>query len=138
MKMISQHLISKLLTLGPVLLEIIQLLRILIQVSIFMDSHFICNISYFHDYLFFVFLTILCSLYADQFNIPLNLCGPRYVCCFCGAQMWYEERKNKSRNERNPRFTMCCMEGKVSLPPFKQTPSLLATLLNYKKWSNCL
>ncbi|EOX99032.1 Uncharacterized protein TCM_007660 [Theobroma cacao] len=70
--------------------------------------------------------------FEDQYNIPLNLGGPRYVCCFCGAQMWYEERKNKSRNERNPRFTMCCMEGKVSLPPFKQTPSLLATLLNYK------
>ncbi|XP_017985317.1 PREDICTED: uncharacterized protein LOC18588470 [Theobroma cacao] len=69
---------------------------------------------------------------SNQYNIPLNLGGPRYVCCFCGAQMWYEERKNKSRNERNPRFTMCCMEGKVSLPPFKQTPSLLATLLNYK------
>ncbi|EOY04504.1 Uncharacterized protein TCM_019749 [Theobroma cacao] len=69
---------------------------------------------------------------SNQYNIPLNLGGPRYVCCFYGAQMWYEERKNKSRNERNPRFTMCCMEGKVSLPPFKQTPSLLATLLNYK------
>ncbi|XVF70625.1 hypothetical protein PTKIN_Ptkin11bG0178000 [Pterospermum kingtungense] len=64
--------------------------------------------------------------------VPLDLGGPIYACSFCGAQMWYEERLAKSREGTNPRFSLCCIEGKVSLPSFKQTPSPLAELMDYR------
>nr|CAD1835255.1 unnamed protein product [Ananas comosus var. bracteatus] len=45
---------------------------------------------------------------------------------------WYSERIYKSRNESIPKFSLCCQEGKVSLPLLHLPPDLLDSLLNYK------
>ena len=45
--------------------------------------------------------------------------------------MWYDERVRKSQNIRKPKFSLCCMQGKVSLP-LKQVPPLLNDLLHNK------
>jgi hypothetical protein len=37
-------------------------------------------------------------------------------CQQCGACMWYQERKQKARHNANPRFGMCCGDGKIQLP----------------------
>ncbi|KAI5437866.1 hypothetical protein KIW84_023834 [Lathyrus oleraceus] len=38
---------------------------------------------------------------------------PVIECQYCGANMWYSERKNKCRHASNPKFSMCCGSGKV-------------------------
>jgi len=43
--------------------------------------------------------------------------------------MWYQERKEKSRNATMPKFQLCCGGGKVQLPLLDQPPQLLQDLL---------
>nr|GFA76198.1 hypothetical protein [Tanacetum cinerariifolium] len=43
----------------------------------------------------------------------------------------YEERNNKGNKDQVPRFSLCCQQGKVLLPQFKDTPELLKRLLDY-------
>ncbi|KAF7844358.1 uncharacterized protein G2W53_001263 [Senna tora] len=55
-----------------------------------------------------------------------------YECKFCGAMFWYEERLNRSRAIKNPKFSLCCIQGKVKLPPVKKTPIFLENLFTNK------
>jgi hypothetical protein len=43
--------------------------------------------------------------------------------------MWYQERKQKSRNTSSPKFQICCGDGKVQLPLLEQPPPLMQQLL---------
>lgn len=43
--------------------------------------------------------------------------------------LWYEERLEKKRNSKNPKFSLCCMQGKVELPLLKEPPSPLNEFL---------
>ncbi|CAI0375527.1 unnamed protein product, partial [Linum tenue] len=60
---------------------------------------------------------------------PFTLGHPDCVCQFCGAIMWRQESTFATRNHKTPKFTLCCMEGKVKLPPIKQPPPFLKWLL---------
>ncbi|KAI5418999.1 hypothetical protein KIW84_043278 [Lathyrus oleraceus] len=55
---------------------------------------------------------------------------PVIECQYCGANMWYSERKNKCRHASNPKFSMCCGSGKVQLPLLKPAPKVLQHLLS--------
>ncbi|XP_058732642.1 uncharacterized protein LOC131604199 [Vicia villosa] len=55
--------------------------------------------------------------------------SPLIECCYCKAMMWYQERMHKSTHSANPKFMMCCGNGKVELPMLKQPPEQLAKLL---------
>ncbi|KAF7810575.1 helicase-like protein [Senna tora] len=57
---------------------------------------------------------------------------PTYECEFCGALLWFDERVNRSRAPKNLNFSMCCMQGKVKLPPVKRPPHVLDKLLTNK------
>ena len=59
-----------------------------------------------------------------------NLGPPTYTCQYCGAILWYEERTIKSTNTRQPKFSICCMEGRVRLPLLSQPPPYLQYLLS--------
>ena len=37
------------------------------------------------------------------------------MCQYCNAILWYEERNHKSKNTKNPKFSICCQEGRVFL-----------------------
>ncbi|KAI5422461.1 hypothetical protein KIW84_045778 [Lathyrus oleraceus] len=54
---------------------------------------------------------------------------PVIECQYCGANMWYSERKNKCLHASNPKFSMCCGSGKVQLPLLKPAPKVLQHLL---------
>jgi len=43
--------------------------------------------------------------------------------------MWYPERIRKNINTNNPRFQLCCGDGKVELPLLKEAPPILHELL---------
>ncbi|XP_010480868.1 PREDICTED: uncharacterized protein LOC104759661 [Camelina sativa] len=55
---------------------------------------------------------------------------PTYTCKFCGALMWYDERINKRRNQKNPIFTLCCGQGSVKIPFLAESPDLIKKLLS--------
>ncbi|XP_018462957.1 uncharacterized protein LOC108834093 [Raphanus sativus] len=43
--------------------------------------------------------------------------------------MWYNERINKRRVSAPPEFSICCMHGKIELPPPPQLPQVIIDLL---------
>ena len=55
------------------------------------------------------------------------------MCEYCNAILWYEERNRKSKNTKNPKFSICCREGRVKLPSFKSPPLELQELLQHSK-----
>ncbi|KAF8050471.1 hypothetical protein N665_1961s0003 [Sinapis alba] len=44
--------------------------------------------------------------------------------------MWFGERLNRCLKTRNPKFSLCCMQGQVQLPLLRQPPEVLQNLLN--------
>ncbi|KAK1395112.1 hypothetical protein POM88_014168 [Heracleum sosnowskyi] len=59
---------------------------------------------------------------------PWNFGPPTYKCKYCCAILWYEERIQKSHNISQPKFTFCCMEGRVQIPLLREPPALLKYL----------
>ena len=43
--------------------------------------------------------------------------------------MWYEERIMKHYNAKKPKFSLCCMQGKVQLPLLRDPPETLRALM---------
>ncbi|XVF49856.1 hypothetical protein PTKIN_Ptkin04bG0049700 [Pterospermum kingtungense] len=69
--------------------------------------------------------------FHESEDLMLNLGGPIHKCTFCGAQMWFEERLVRTSTSSNLRFSLCCLEEKVWLPLYKETPVPLNSLLDY-------
>lgn len=70
----------------------------------------------------------------------LDIQDPIMQCKECQAMMWYDERMDKYRDATNPKFTLCCGNGKVQLPLLQRAPQLLQHLLFNKSASeskNC-
>ncbi|KAJ9547568.1 hypothetical protein OSB04_020111 [Centaurea solstitialis] len=66
----------------------------------------------------------------ENIATPRNFGKPNHTCGHCGAIMWYEERSRKDRSTSNPKFTSCCLEGRVKLPLLSLTPQTLHYLLS--------
>ncbi|KAK3211141.1 hypothetical protein Dsin_015847 [Dipteronia sinensis] len=62
---------------------------------------------------------------------PWNFGPPKHVCQQCGAIVWYEERKDKSKATSNPKYSLCCKDGKIRLPILKDAPPFLKSILSY-------
>ncbi|CAL4998052.1 unnamed protein product [Urochloa decumbens] len=62
-----------------------------------------------------------------------DLGRPNCVCQDCNAIMWHNERSRNSSNISNPKFGLCCKEGKIKLSPLKQPPQYLQHLLRYNE-----
>jgi hypothetical protein len=65
------------------------------------------------------------NVYAGYSDIG----DPLFECQACGALMWYQERRQRSRHSSNPTFQICCGNGKVQLPLLKHPPPVLKHLL---------
>ncbi|GJU27558.1 hypothetical protein Tco_1166179 [Tanacetum coccineum] len=52
-------------------------------------------------------------------------------CQHCQAVLWYEERSVKWYNPHNPKFSVCCGDGKVKLDYMREPPALLTVLCDY-------
>ncbi|VFQ68499.1 unnamed protein product [Cuscuta campestris] len=61
----------------------------------------------------------------------LNLGYPHEKCQYCHAIMWTEERNNSKAKNSPPTFSLCCMEGWVSLSALKNAPEYLRDLLSH-------
>ncbi|XP_058741664.1 uncharacterized protein LOC131614053 [Vicia villosa] len=58
-----------------------------------------------------------------------DVSDPLIECRYCKAMMWYQERMHKSSHAANPKFMLCCGNGKVELSLLEQPPKVLAKLL---------
>jgi len=43
--------------------------------------------------------------------------------------IWYDKRINKNKQSKNPRFALCCGDGKIQLPLLQHVPQPLRQLL---------
>ena len=85
------------------------------------------HLFFFHT---FNFVDVYLNSYIEKSIEPWNFGTPSYVCKYCGAILWYEERTIKSKKPRNPKFSLCCMEGKVKFPLLRKAPHPLNELLD--------
>jgi DNA-directed RNA polymerase subunit RPC12/RpoP len=63
----------------------------------------------------------------NEFSLTVG--DPLIECEYCGAKMWYQERMGKTRHSVNPKYQLCCGNGKVQLPLLKSPPPFLQHLL---------
>ena len=79
------------------------------------------TISYYkHDYLF-PFFWKLGILEFGQLAIQ---------CEHCMAEVWYEERSDKTQTYKKNHLSICCQKGKVQLPFLQKLPQLIQRLYN--------
>ncbi|PNY10906.1 helicase-like protein [Trifolium pratense] len=69
------------------------------------------------------------DLTDDEHQGYFDIGDPVWECQQCGAHMWYQERKNRSKNTLRPEFQQCCHGGKAELSLLEQPPKLLQQLL---------
>lgn len=55
--------------------------------------------------------------------------GAMIECRHCKSLMWYQERMEKHKHAANPKYQLCCGNGKVELSFLKHPPTLLSYLL---------
>ncbi|GAU50219.1 hypothetical protein TSUD_408980 [Trifolium subterraneum] len=65
----------------------------------------------------------------DEVEGYFDLGDPNWQCLNCGAFMWYQERKCRTRHTTIPEFQLCCHGGKSELPLLQEPPQLLQHLL---------
>ncbi|XP_045800265.1 uncharacterized protein LOC123894338 [Trifolium pratense] len=71
------------------------------------------------------------TLYANsEIEGFINFGMPEFTCKWCHAELWFEERAEKSRAGPDIGFSICCGKGKVQLPLLKKPPDLLLALIN--------
>ncbi|KAJ1279783.1 hypothetical protein BS78_04G182000 [Paspalum vaginatum] len=60
---------------------------------------------------------------------------PIYNCKYCNAIFWFHEqnKKDTTHNRGQIMYSNCCKYGEIKIPPFKDPPEFLATLLNRKR-----
>lgn len=46
--------------------------------------------------------------------------------------MWYEERLKKHFRARTPKFSLCCSQGRIVVPPYQDPPHLFDNLFHNK------
>lgn len=94
-------------------------------------SKFTTNNSYTFSYYFCVVKTsdlLFVFISVEYWDIG----DPTWMCTLCGAMMWYQERARKDRKSTHPKFSLCCMHGKVKLPLLKNPPPILRRYLENK------
>ncbi|CAN1146551.1 hypothetical protein LINPERPRIM_LOCUS6555, partial [Linum perenne] len=58
-----------------------------------------------------------------------DLGPPSCLCHHCGAIMWLQESSYVTRNMMQPSFQLCCNEGGVTIPPLREPPKYLKSLI---------
>ncbi|XP_058726064.1 uncharacterized protein LOC131597379 [Vicia villosa] len=67
--------------------------------------------------------------YTRSSEAYYDIGDPLIECRYCKSMMWYQEQMNKSSHYANPKFMLCCCNGKVEIPLLKQPPKVLAKLM---------
>ncbi|CAF1924320.1 unnamed protein product, partial [Brassica napus] len=60
--------------------------------------------------------------------------NPILECPSCGALVWQSESTGRDPRTKELRFTICCNQGEIKLPPMRQPPPVLEKLLQCKQF----
>ncbi|CAG7893082.1 unnamed protein product [Brassica rapa] len=60
--------------------------------------------------------------------------NPILECPSCGALVWQSESTGRDPRTKELRFTICCNQGQIKLPPMRQPPPVLEKLLQCKQF----
>ncbi|CAN6876066.1 unnamed protein product [Brassica oleracea] len=60
--------------------------------------------------------------------------NPILECPSCGALVWQSESTERDPRTKELRFTICCNQGQIKLPPMRQPPPVLEKLLQCKQF----
>ncbi|CAN1185361.1 hypothetical protein LINPERHAP2_LOCUS37497, partial [Linum perenne] len=58
-----------------------------------------------------------------------DLGAPSCLCHHCGAIMWLQESTYVTQNSMQPSFQLCCNAGGVTIPPLREPPNFLKSLI---------
>lgn len=96
--------------------------------------HVYMKLIFYHKLISSLYYVVYFTFAPNSINNYLRLAywdigDPIWECEHCGAMMWFEERTNKRGKTNKPKFSLCCMQGKVQLPLLRRPPQLLINLL---------
>ena len=74
-------------------------------------------------------LSINSTGYIDEGN-------PEFLCKYCGALLWYNERIELYKESDKIEFAICCLKRKIKFPYFREPRSSVASLFFDKNNSN--
>ncbi|XP_019157524.1 PREDICTED: uncharacterized protein LOC109154109 [Ipomoea nil] len=57
-----------------------------------------------------------------------DLGGPEHLCEHCNSFFWYNERSSNSKSRESPKYSACCVNGKIKLPFMTKPPQKLYEL----------
>ena len=80
----------------------------------------------FHLFCTYGAFKLLNSCLGATYN---DIGDPVWKCKHYNAMMRYDERINKDKQSKNPRFALCCGDGKIQLPLLEDPPRPLRQLL---------
>ena len=78
-------------------------------------------------FFFFIIFHFLCFLGETCEYVDFG--DKTFTCRHCNALFWLQERLARS-SKKNPSFSLCCLNGRVSLPAMQPTPPILDFLLD--------
>lgn len=67
---------------------------------------------------------MFCYIYSEYWDFG----NPDYICQHCSATFWYEERLESRYRSKEPKYSLCCCQGKIQLPPLQGPPDILHKL----------
>ncbi|KAL5191908.1 hypothetical protein HKD37_04G011114 [Glycine soja] len=67
--------------------------------------------------------------YENQNTGYKEVGDPIWQCRHCKAMIWYDERINKDKQTKNPKFALCCGDGKIQMFVLEDAPQPLRQLL---------
>ncbi|KAF1898521.1 hypothetical protein Lal_00032101 [Lupinus albus] len=53
-----------------------------------------------------------------------DISDPVIECEYCGACMWYQERKRKHRNTTSPKYELCCGDDRIQISLLRAPPPI--------------
>ena len=80
----------------------------------------------FHLFCTYGAFKLLNSCLGATYN---DIGDPVWKCKHYNAMMRYDERINKDKQSKNPRFALCCGDGKIQLPLLEDPPQPMRQLL---------
>jgi hypothetical protein len=86
---------------------------------------------YYIIHLIYVYAIFMKRVFLSGPMTAIGIVVTHCVCSHCNAQLWYGEQTVKALLPSNPKFSLCCSEGKVFLPYLCYLPPPLRQLLDY-------
>ena len=98
--------------------------KFVVRIFVFSKINTLFTKFYYH------YISKIDSNYHGFVTDVVDVGDASYECMHCRAMVWFGERVGRNKATRKPKFSLCCMKGKVCLPYVEEPPTLLLNLLH--------